>query len=362
MPKVNSTYVPPTGLSNAKVMVVGEAPGENEEKQLKPFVGDAGQFVERYIGRAGYEWEKTFRTNLCKYRPEDNKFHNLLGSGELEKGLEELNEEIEKVNPNLIIAFGNWPMWYLTGKANSKGTPGTGITSWRGSVVEGSERYLPAASGKKVLITFHPAYIIRPAGFGNHPIFFNDLKRVKEEAKSPKLTYPTFETYIDPPNLREIADEMSKSEWLTVDIETFGNSLACVGFADSVDRALCITYEYPGDGWEVVQQLLSCKAKKNFQYGVLDINYLWHYYGWEVENYAFDTFIASANLLPELPRSLAFLNSIYTPFPYYKEDRKKYRETGDLSSLWTYNVQDCISQHWVMLEQFKELEELYGLS
>ena len=359
MRKVHPNYVPPSGPLDADVMVVGEAPGEQEVANGEPFVGEAGQLISRYFGRAKYPWEKVFKTNLCKYRPADNKFTNLIGTEELTKGLAELSEEIERVNPNVIVSCGAWPLYYLTSLKADRGKPGSGISSWRGSVVAGSMEHVPSAAGRKILITFHPAYIIRPSGFANHPVFYLDIKRVPLEAQSKSFNYPSYDALIDPPNARGIAADMMTSEWLTVDIETFGNTLACVGFADSRERGMCLTYENP-EGWELSKILLASKVKKNFQFGVFDINYLWWHYGWETNNYAFDTYIAAANLMPEFRKRLEFLTSIYTPMPYYKTDRKKWKESGNQEILWQYNIKDCIAQHWIMEEQVQELEELYG--
>lgn len=357
--KVNDTYVPSVGRDDAKVMLIGESPGSDEEVEGEPFVGKSGQLLTRYLSRIGINRGDVYLTNLCKYRPKQNKFENLLGTTELASGLEELDEEIFRVQPNLIVTLGNWPMYYLTGCTAARGKAGTGITSWRGSVMPGTKDHISSAEGRKVLITFHPSFIVRPTGFGQHPVFLLDLKQIKREKDEPELNYPPYLEFVDPPNLEEIAHEMSQADLLTVDIETFGDSLACVGFADSVDRGLSITFENEG-GWDIARELLLSNAPKNFQYGTFDINYLKWHYGWDTNNYAFDTYIAAANLLPEFPRGLAFLNSIYTPFPYYKEDRKIHKASGELGSLWSYNIRDVIVQHWIALDMMKELEKLYG--
>jgi uracil-DNA glycosylase family 4 len=342
-------------------MLVGEAPGRDEEAEGEPFVGKAGQFISRYFGRAGVPWPQVYRANLCPYRPHKNKFETLLGTDELQEGLKLLSDTIEKVDPNLIVAAGNWPMWYLTGQKSpaQRSKPGSGITSWRGSIMPGIGDFVPAAEGRKVLITYHPAYIIRPQGFGWHPVFFIDLQKIKKEMGFPEIKYPEYDSLIDPPNAIEVAEDMMESDWLTIDIETFGDSLACVGITDSIERGLCITFENPG-GWFPARALLKSKAKKIFQYGAFDVNYMKHFYDWDTKNYAFDTYIAAANLMPEFPRGLDFLTSIYTPFPFYKEERKTWKNTGEMSSLWDYNIKDIIATHWIAMEQMKELEGLYG--
>lgn len=348
------------GNPNASIMVVGEAPGEDEDREGRPFMGKAGQLQERYFGRLRVRRPDLFLANLCNNRPPGNKFTALLKTDELEEGLARLNEDIKRVNPNIIIASGNWPMYYLTKSTASSGGPGTGVTIWRGSVVPGVGDFIPAAAGRKVGITFHPAYIIRAQGFGWHPVYYNDLKVfTQRESLTPEFCYPEIEEYIDPPNIEQLAREMAEAPLLSVDIETFGNTLACVGFADRLDRGLCITHENP-EGWVWAEQLLRSRAPKVFQFGAFDITFFWRYYNWEVQNYSFDTYIAAANLMQEFPKRLDFMTSLYTPFPFYKEERKVWKATGNMGTLWSYNIKDCIATLWIAQEQQRELERLYG--
>lgn len=362
MGKPGKVEVPPVGPEDADIMLVGEAPGQDEEHEKEPFVGKSGQFLMRYLGRVGFQREDVFLTNLSKRRPStySNSFKLLQETETLKKGLEALSEEIERVDPNVIVALGAWPMYYLTGQMSSaqRAKPGSGVTQWRGSVIEGIGDHVPAAEGRKILVTFHPAYIVRPTGFQNHPLFHLDLRRLKEESKTPELLHPSYDALIDPPGPEEVAREMMESDWLSVDIETFGESLACVGFADSEKRGLCLTYENPL-GWDVAKALLASNVPKIFQFGTFDINYLDHFYGWETNAYAFDTYIAAANLLPEMPRGLDFLASIYTNFPFYKEERKTWRQEGSMRVLWEYNVKDVIATYIIAMEQMRELEVLY---
>ena len=146
--RVRTKYVPAHGPRDAEIMIVGEAPGAEEEQYGKPFVGRAGQLLNEYLGRVGIRrdmrpehdiyYSEVFATNLSKYRPDQNRFANLLGSDELEKGIDELREEILDVDPAVIIACGGWPLWYLTGMCGwdrGKQKPGTGIKNNRGSVL-----------------------------------------------------------------------------------------------------------------------------------------------------------------------------------------------------------------------------------
>jgi uracil-DNA glycosylase family 4 len=349
MSRIGSRRVPGEGDPNSPVWLVGEAPGKDEEIQQRPFVGRSGQFLERYLGRLDLKREDVYLTNLCKYRPYKNKFANLTDSEELQIGLEELRQGINEHVPNTVIALGSQPLKYLTGE--------TSIFRWRGS-------FLPCthAPVTKVLPTFHPAYVVRPQGFKWHPVFFNDLRKAFEHSSSPDLPYPQYESLIDPPyhQVEPIVEEMYEAEWLAIDIETFpGGQLSCIGFSDGPSRGLCFTFENIRL-WPLAKELLVSPAKKCFQYGNYDINFLDRFYEWPVTNYAWDTFIASSHLLPEFPRGLDFLTSIHTTFPYYKEERKEWKQESDMTSLWKYNIKDCIATFLIMQSQQKEMKELYG--
>lgn len=359
MSAIGRIFVPYEGNENAKILLVGEAPGEDEEDQRRPFIGRSGQFLERYLGRCGVRRDEVYLANLCHFRPVGNKFTHLIGSSELESGLADLSNTIERLNPTVIIALGNWPMYYLTGATSEKGGPGTGIMSWRGSVIPGSGAHVPAAEGRKVMVTFHPAFVVRPEGFSFHPIFQHDLQKGVLHSHFPHFDYPVYDELINPPNVWDIVGEMSAADWVSVDIETFGDTMACVGFSDGPSRGMCLTFENPF-GWHAAKALLESDVPKIFQFGTFDLDYMHHYYEINTKNFIFDTFIAAANLNPEFKKGLDFLTSIYTPFPFYKEERKIWKRTGSLLTYWQYNIKDCISTYMIAMQQMKELEELYG--
>lgn len=378
--KVHDTYVPPVGNEDADIMLVGEAPGKNEARQREPFVGKSGSVLNDYLAKLGIRRpDDAFWTNLCRYRPAGNKFQNARGTHELEMGIEELKEEIKQVDPNVIVALGSWPLWYLTGKKGKR--PGTGILSWRGS-------QLPCTlvEGYKVIPTLHPAFLLRV--WRQHPIFYEDLRYAAFHADFPEILEPEYETFLagDNPDhedwigdgrLEELADEMAASEWLEVDIETFSdNTMSCCGFADRHDRTLVVTFQR--SGWRrIIERLLQSDARKILQFGTYDRNFLKRFYSFdldeytmtydewdegpvEIRNVGWDTYIAAATLMPEFDRGLDFLASVYTDFPYYKEDRKSWQEGKvDLGQLWAYNAKDNIAEFIVAARQMRELAEMW---
>lgn len=379
MPRVHSTYVPPTGPAGTDVMVVGEAPGKTEEREKEPFVGKSGSLLRDYLERNGFRVEEVFLTNLSKYRPGKNSFKKLRDTRELEEGIAELKEEIETVDPNLIIAVGNWPMYYLTGCQGKN--PGSGITNWRGSVMP-----CTLVEGYKVVMTYHPAAVLRQWTW--HPVFDFDLQYAKKQSAFPEIRRPEYEMHLaghNPDHECWISDseaeglvaEMHEADWLEVDIETFrDNTMSCCGFADSANRTFVVTFQREG-GWQWVKALLESPARKIFQFGTYDSVFLERFYNFEpatyrmeyeawngsgapeIRNVGWDTYIAAATLMPEFPRGLDFLASVYTDFPYYKEDRKEWRKDYDLDTLWRYNAKDNIAEYIVAAKQMQEMSEMW---
>lgn len=363
-----SNYVPGHGPLDAKIMVVGEAPGREEDECGIPFVGGSGTLMTEYFGRhgvrrnvreakQGHVESEYFCTNLARKRPAGNKFTKLIGTDTLERGLDELREEILSVDPNVIVAMGNWPLWYLTGKCgtkNNKPKPGSGIMNYRGSILEST-----MVEGKKVVASMHPAFVYRV--YKMRTVFNLDIARAVQQSEFPEIKLPEFEVLVDPPNVEEIVHEMLQAELLSFDIETFGpGEMSCFGVTDSVDRALVLTYQNARGFSQYARPILESSVPKVAQYGTYDCNFLKFFYGWDVRNYAFDTYIAAGEIAPELPKGLDFLTSIYTLLPYYKEERKRWKKTMDLDMLWHYNAKDVVATLMIAREQMKELEELYG--
>ena len=66
--------------------------------------------------------------------------------------------------------------------------------------------------------------------------------------------------------------------------------------------------------------------------------------------------------MPEFNRGLDFLASVYTDFPFYKEDRKKWKEEGDMDILWEYNIKDVIATWIIAAKQMREMEEKFDVT
>lgn len=179
----------PSGPCPADILIVGEAPGSEEERQGIPFVGPSGSELNRMLHEVGISRSECFVTNVVRERPYDNKIEyfiaptkkaitkdHILFQGkhvrhQVIEGVELLKREIEMVKPKIIIALGNTSLWALTGL--------WGITRWHGSM-------LTTEAGVRLLPTYHPALILRQWEF--RAIAVNDLRRAAKHRHHP---YPT---------------------------------------------------------------------------------------------------------------------------------------------------------------------------
>ena len=131
------------GNPNSKMVLVGEAPGREEDLQGEPFVGRAGQLLNRILNAIGLKREEVYIANILKCRPPGNR--DPLES-EVELCLPYLNEQILIIKPKIVLSLGRFAAnCLLKTKMNMKDLRGK-IFSYRGT---------------KMLVTYHPAALLR---------------------------------------------------------------------------------------------------------------------------------------------------------------------------------------------------------
>lgn len=136
------------GKANGKLMLIGEAPGYNEDMQGKPFVGKAGQLLDRIFASVGFSrQEHVYICNTIKCRPPENR--NPLPE-EKEVCWEYLKAQIDIIQPKIILLCGNVAVQSILGNAG-------GITHIRGKWFDGGE----IVHGAKLMPIFHPSYLLR---------------------------------------------------------------------------------------------------------------------------------------------------------------------------------------------------------
>ena len=149
------------GARDADVLIVGEAPGANEDAQGVPFVGRAGKLLDRMLFAIGCSREtNVYITNICKFRPPNNRDPN---PDEVAADWPVLERQIELMDPKLVVAVGRVAAQTLLDSKASLG-------KLRGSLHRYPRRELD------VLVTYHPAFLLRSPG--QKAKAWDDLKQI----------------------------------------------------------------------------------------------------------------------------------------------------------------------------------------
>ena len=159
-----STIVFGSGNPRARLLVVGEGPGEEEDRQGKPFVGRAGQLLTRMLESVGFDRERDcYIANVVKCRPERNRNPE---PDEVAACNPFLTAQADTIQPAVILALGNFATQTLLGTKD-------GITRLRGRSYEFRSSVL--------VPTFHPAFLLRNPGQEFKRMAWDDLKLARRE-------------------------------------------------------------------------------------------------------------------------------------------------------------------------------------
>lgn len=137
-----TNVVPGFGNPNARVMLIGEAPGKNEDLQGRPFVGAAGNYLTELLGYAGLTREDVFIANVLKCRPPSNRNPQ---PHEIELCTPFLRDQVRAIGPDYLVTMGNFSTKFILKTER-------GITGLHGK--------LQQAGRFKVFPVFHPAAAI----------------------------------------------------------------------------------------------------------------------------------------------------------------------------------------------------------
>jgi len=170
---VRRNPVPGEGNPRARIMFVGEAPGADEDAQGRPFVGRAGQLLDKIIAACGLRREEVFIGNILKCRPPDNRDPR---PEEIISCLPYLQRQIEAIEPDVIVALGGHAAKTLLNTARPIGQ------------LRGQFHEYCSGIGRppiKLMATFHPAYLLRNYSEQNRRYVWEDMKKVLAELGLP---------------------------------------------------------------------------------------------------------------------------------------------------------------------------------
>ena len=153
------------GDSDSAIMIVGEGPGQKEDIEGKPFVGDAGLLLNKMLKSINIDRDKVYITNVVNYRPPNNRKPD---PSEIERYSVFLKEHISIIDPKILILMGSTAMESLLG---SKIKISKERGNWK-EIIINQKTYL-------TMITFHPAYLLRQADQKKYS--WADLKELRKK-------------------------------------------------------------------------------------------------------------------------------------------------------------------------------------
>ena len=162
------------GIPNAKILAIGEGPGFHEDRLGRPFVGNAGTFLNKLLASINLKREDIFITNMVFYRPPNNRDPE---PQELEAFAKYMDQIINIISPKVIITLGRFSM--------GKFLPGAKISSVHGKT------FKIKWQGKEIVVVpmYHPAAALRRTDIMNQiKEDFQKLPKILEEATKPELT------------------------------------------------------------------------------------------------------------------------------------------------------------------------------
>jgi uracil-DNA glycosylase family 4 len=363
------------GNVSAPLCLIGEAPGVDEDREGKPFVGSSGKELDRMAHDAGINTSSgCWMTNTFFLRPPDNDEARIEELGIAKQTHEDcLLEQLYEHKPVIICTLGATPTAFLCPHTLDRRDNETKITKWRGSLLQSPKLTWP----HYVVPVQHPAHILRE--WSDRQVAVLCLAKAKEEldyfvsyGKLQALPSRQLLTGASPHDtidyLREVLLQKGPTSW---DIELTGRRVKnkthyiapdMMAFTKSPwDAMSFMLFEYDEVSlvkiWRLVDQILRTKPI----IGQNALSFDWHWameLGFRPQRQNFnDTLIAHHVLWVELEHKLQFTAMQYTREPYFKDEGKLWSAKENPSSKARYNAKDAAITHEVWLAIEKELHE-----
>ena len=159
------------GNPKSKIMLIGEAPGANEDHEGLPFVGRAGQLLDKMLSAIDLDRRKVYISNIINYRPPENRRPT---EDEIKRYLPFISKHIEIIKPKILILLGSTAMNALISSEKV-------ISKMRGKWIEKQFGTWKTS----VIITFHPAFLMRQPA--QKKMAWIDLKMIREKKSNLKI-------------------------------------------------------------------------------------------------------------------------------------------------------------------------------
>ncbi len=354
-----SIIVPGSGSSSAKLMIIGEAPGAHEERLGYPFAGPAGKLLDEALEYAGIDRSQVYLTNVVKVRPPNNIIGDLHKIGHsIEEFLPELWQEIIDINPNCILVLGGTALQAVCGLK--------GIQDYRGSILTAIK------TGHKVVACLHPASLMHETSTGatswKELVYIKkDVKRAVEQSLFHEIRLPQRNLHIarNSMDVVRFLDRHQKCDIVYEDVETIKTYVQCLALAFNEYEAISIptfSKDIPTHDLANIWRLLAefhqdtrikiCAQNAKFdEKRCRQIGLDWHDchlsmdMGWHI-------------LYPEFPKKLAFIASMITEEPFYKDEGKEFNpKIHSIDRWYLYNAKDAAVEYECGTKILQELKD-----
>jgi len=361
------------GLPDSKLCLVGESPSFMELKLNRPFVGPAGELLDRLLHAAGIIRREVYITNVFddevkKPRDDNNKIVSkdgtlLLwtsGRGFTEAGLEAskgCRERLTRCSANVIVPLGAPALHLVMGEPRS-------VTKWRGSILMGMGE---VGAGRKVIATIHPSACLKGV-YEWRWLLVADLKKAKRESAYADIRRPPRNFVVNPSwdQAMERLVAAQSASYIATDIELLGGHVDCFSIATSPSEAISIPIVDAGfeprwtvaeetEIWRLYASLISNpRIRKINQNITFDLAVLLQLNGIVPAGPMDDCMVAHSVMNPFLDKDLGTLCSLYTDEPYYKDQGELHDsfKVDDFERRWLYNAKDAA----IALECWQALE------
>lgn len=326
------------GPSDAKVVAIGEAPGEAEAKTGKPFMGRSGKLLRGELAAAGLN--DVYITNVVKCRPPDNRDPT---PEEIKACRPYLDEELATIKPEYVLTLGKPATKTVLKKAK--------ITEVHGQIIQ-----TPTFKG---VPAFHPAYVLRDPS--KMPAFRKDLERLRRDMEGEKWDSEVEWELVNSSTLRRFVAEFEQADEFSFDLET--SSLAWFQEDSTItsvnigirDKAWIIPMHmlespyriWTPDDWIKQKRLMwllyrLSKGKRAIAHnGKFDNHWLSKKYGFQF-HLDFDTMLASHVLDENNPHDLEYLARFHLEAADYDIPLKEKQWPTDLPKFYDYTGKDAV--------------------
>lgn len=376
----------PQGPQNAKILILEDYPDQLAMMRGKALSGPSGDSLSRMLHEAGLTFAECLvacvssvpapqikgKEDLSSWTchtksPKDSswtRLHTSWISGSLRVDVAQVASLVDLVKPNLVITLGALALQVMTGC--------TSVKKWRGSQL----RNKLTSHDCTVLPTYHPRYINRD--FSTRAITVHDYRRAARICVTPLDLKPRYDFRIRPTFqdamhwlgalLQQVRNGKTK---VSVDIETKGGHIECIGFATNKTEAFCIPLmckERHTGYWSEIEETVLVGIMRDLmthanaqcfgQNFIYDIQYIYRFWMF-IPNTWYDTMNAQHVMFPGQPKGLDYLASMYCSYYlYWKDDGKIIDPKIPEEQRWTYNCEDCVRTFEVMEEQQPQIEKL----